>query len=75
MHFRIFAGFALLGSTIALPTVGKRVTPCTASYRESQLNGVAPAFNAPDPETAAFLEQLPLKPNSELILYVHIVVR
>ncbi|KAF2164229.1 hypothetical protein M409DRAFT_25571 [Zasmidium cellare ATCC 36951] len=62
---------ALIGSTKAAPTLIERVTPCTANYRIAELNGVAPAFSDQTPgATAKFLQQLPLKPDAHLILYI-----
>lgn len=49
---------------------GSRRAVCTAKYRIDELNGVAPAFSDMTPgATAKYLQQLPLKPDAQLLLY------
>lgn len=50
----------------------RQQTPCTAQYRLDELNGVAPAFSDMTPgATAKYLQQLPLKPDATLTLYIN----
>ncbi|PIA89676.1 hypothetical protein CB0940_07202 [Cercospora beticola] len=61
----------LLGASLASPVV-ERQAACTDEYRAAQLDGVAPAFSDQTPgATARFLQQLPLKPDAKLLLYIN----
>lgn len=63
--------FALLTGSLAVPLLSSRATACDAIARVAELDGVAPAFSDITPgATANFLQQLPLKPDAQLIVYL-----
>lgn len=74
LHQTALQAIALLASLVhGSPVLEQRQqTPCTAAYRLAELNGVAPAFSDMTPgATAKYLQQLPLKPDATLTLYIN----
>lgn len=74
LHQRALQAVALLASLVhGSPVLEQRQqSPCTAAYRLAELNGVAPAFSDQTPGgTAKYLQQLPLKPDATLTIYIN----
>lgn len=68
MFAKSLAFLTFLSYALGSPLLEQRAT-CTDQYRAAELNGVAPAFSDMTPgATAKLLQQLPLKPDSKLIL-------
>lgn len=71
MLSKLFSILAVAAVSLASPLLDERAA-CTAKYRIAELDGVAPAFSDQTPgATAKFLQQLPLKPDANLILYIN----